>query len=72
MYLLTYITYNTIIITGGFNMIVGKVARDYAFFTFMAEDLEEAIEMVCDTLYMETKLASLGYLVPTNEDSWNF
>ena len=53
-------------------MIVGQVARDYAFFTFMAEDLEEAIEMVCDTLYMEAKLASLGYLVPTNEDSWSF
>lgn len=53
-------------------MIVGQVARDYAFFTFMAEDLEEAIELTCDTLYMEAKLASLGFLIPTNEDSWSF
>lgn len=53
-------------------MVVGQVAIDYAFFTFMAEDLEETIETVCDTLYMEAKLASLGYLVPTKEDSWNF
>lgn len=53
-------------------MIVGQVATDYAFFYFMVEDLEEAIEMTCDTLYMEAKLASLGFLIPTNEDSWNF
>lgn len=53
-------------------MIVGEVAIDYAFFDFMTEDLESTIEMVCDTVYMEAKLASLGYLVSTKEDPWSF
>ena len=32
----------------------------------------ESLELTCDTLYMEAKLASLGFLIPTNEDSWSF
>jgi hypothetical protein len=51
-------------------MVIGEVAVDYAFFDFMVEDLENSIEMACDTLYMEYKLISLGYVMPTSGDLW--
>lgn len=52
-------------------MVVGEVARDYAFFDFMAEDLNDAIEVTCETLYMEYKLMTLGFVIPSYEDqSW--
>lgn len=53
-------------------MVIGIVARDYAFFTFMVDDINSTIENVCDSLYMEAKLANMGFVINTKGDSWDF
>jgi hypothetical protein len=69
--LTVYYKTSIIKVANGGLMVVGEVARDYAFFDFMAEDLNDAIEVTCETLYMEYKLMTLGFVIPSYEDqSW--